>query len=116
MHTVLLLLIIGLLVIFTLMYMNSKDSFNFNFDNADYQYSNPNLKREWLYYTLLNNDCKGNTYNYNCLENSKLKTFREGMMAPDIKDWVCYHARNNEQDYLKCLNVIYSNEARPDLE
>ena len=84
------------------------------FSNANYQYSNPNVERQYNYYKCISDECGGNTHNYNCLEKCHLKTFRRGMRVPDIKDMICsQYGSGSEDEYYKCLDDVYSDYRYP---
>jgi len=85
----------------------------FVFSNADYQYGNPNLGREYHYYKCLADECNGNTHDYECLEKCHLKAYRRGMKEPDVKDMVCMKYRDDEHAYYRCLDSVYADYRYP---
>jgi hypothetical protein len=85
----------------------------FTFNNSQYQYGNPNLKREYNYYKCLQDECGGDTHNYGCLEKCHLKTYRRGMKAPDIKDLVCQSYSGDTDAYYRCLDAVYTDYKYP---
>lgn len=107
-----LIVLIVLGVVFLFMWVGRSKS-NFVFSNADYQYSNPNVGREYDYYKCISDECKGNTHDYFCLEKCHLKAYRKGMMQGDIKDMVCSPYRNDEHAYYRCLDAVYANYRYP---
>ena len=91
-------LLLGLVVIIVIIITTCKSRSPFTFNNSQYQYSNPNLKRENDYYKCISGECKGNTHDYRCLERCHLKAYRKGMGAPDIKDMICrQYSKNDDQ-------------------
>jgi hypothetical protein len=104
------LLIIGLLIIF--LFKNRKS--NFEFDNSDYQYSNPNPVVEDGYYKCLFEECDGNTNDYVCLERCKFNQFHgkysndpyDRVKISDIRDRMCDYHRTDEERW-ECLNNLY---------
>jgi len=106
-------ILIALIVILIfLVYLSSQKS-GFTFNNSEYQYSNANVAREYDYYKCINDQCGGNTHDYLCLQRCHLKSYRKGMLAPDIKDRVCEPYFNNPDAYYRCLAATYSDYKYP---
>ena len=110
------LVILGILVVCGILLVNKCSSTaisGFNFNNSDYQYSNASVNREYMYYKCISDDCDGDTDDYFCLEKCHLKSYRAGMIAPDIKDMVCSKYQNNEDAYYRCLDSVYADYKYP---
>ena len=86
---------------------------NYGFNNSEYQYSNPNVRRQYDYYKCIAEQCKGETHDYPCLSMCHMKTFRKGMQDPDIKDLVCSPHFNNPERYYECLEDVYNDYKYP---
>lgn len=80
----------------------------FKFDNADYQYGRPNMENENYYYQCLKEECNDDTHDFDCLEKCHTKTFKKGEKTIDHADWQCMRYRDNEDDYYRCLDWMYS--------
>ena len=85
----------------------------FTFNNSEYQYSNPDVYREWRYYKCLDKECGGNTHDYDCLEKCHLKAYRFDMDSTDIKDLVCMNYIQDEDAFYKCLDSVYADYKYP---
>lgn len=117
--------IILIALLFVVVLWNSKfDGFRFIPTNRDYQYSNPALNRENWYYQCVRDECNNSTNDYNCLQKCHLKTFRKGFGFGDSQgpagwrvfdhaDYVCLPYKNNQEEYYKCLNAVYTNYHYP---
>jgi len=62
-------------VVAVVVYSSYNSRSGYTFDNADYQYGNPNLSRESSYYQCLAKECNNDTHDYNCLENTHSETY-----------------------------------------
>jgi len=85
----------------------------FTFNNSEYQYSNPDVHREWFCYKCLDKECDGDTDNYDCLEKCHLKAYRFDMDSIDTKDWVCMPYSADEDAYYRCLDSVYADYRYP---
>jgi hypothetical protein len=85
----------------------------FTFNNSEYQYSNPNVYRQWYYYKCLEKDCGGDTHDYDCLEKCHLKAYRMDMDSIDVKDWVCMPYAKDEDAFYRCLDSVYADYRYP---
>ena len=112
------LVIVGAVILVILMSKSSID--NYHFDNSDYQYYPPPTTVQNKYYKGIQNECGGNTYDYNCLEKVHLKAFRGDMekyptSAWDAQTHVCMSSPNvvDEQSLYKCLDGTYAGYKYP---
>lgn len=108
-----LLIVLFLILIGAVVFGGCSQKSGFIFDNRNYQYSNPNVDRQYHYYKCIANECAGNTHNYDCLEKCHLKTFRKGMKAPDIQSRVCEPLKHDEDQFYKCLDSVYTGYRYP---
>lgn len=77
------------------------------FNNSQYQTFPPSIDLQEQYYQCIAKECKGDTFDYPCLQRCRLKTYRRDLTTPNVDDWVCYYHRHNEDKYYKCLaNVL----------
>lgn len=86
---------------------------NYGFNNSEYQYSNPNVRKQYDYYKCIANQCAGETHDYPCLSMCHMKTFRKGMQSPDIKDLVCSPHLDDPPRYYECLEDVYNDYKYP---
>ena len=105
------LFVMFVVVIFLMCISSQKSSFTFN--NSQYQYSNANVAREYDYYKCINDECGGNTHDYLCLQRCHLKSYRKGMLEPDIKDRVCEPYLEYPDAYYRCLAATYADYRYP---
>jgi len=110
----------GAIIVVWLIVMMSKKSDNYRFGNADYQYKPPPPTVQNNYYKGIQNDCKGNTYDYNCLEKVRLKSFRGDMenqptAAWDAQTHVCMNSPDvvDEFSLYRCLDGTYAKYIYP---
>lgn len=92
----------------------------YRFGNADYQYYPPPITVQNKYYKDIQNECAGNTYNYNCLEKVHLKAFRGDMenqptAAWDAQTHVCMNSPDvvDEFSLYRCLDGTYADYRYP---
>jgi len=105
--------IIVVVLVFIAVVLYRPQRSGFVFDNADYEYSNPSVIKEWYYANCVAKECGGNTFDYPCLEKCHLKTFRTGMLEKDIVDMVCEPYSSNEHAYYQCLDNVYADYKYP---
>ena len=91
----------------------TEDPDGFAFNNSEYQYSNPNVKRQYDYYKCISDECGGNTHDYPCLSVCRLKIYRKGMKEPDIQDLVCQSHFDDPKAYYNCLSSVYNDYKFP---
>lgn len=96
----------------------SKDKYKFN--NADYQYYPAPITVQNKYYEGIQNECGGNTYDYDCLQKVRFKSFRGDMQnlptsAWDAQTWVCKTDPNvkDEESFYRCLGGVYADYKYP---
>ena len=106
-------LIILIIIILKPLCSEEESSDNFVFNNSQYQYGNPNVRRQYDYYKCVANECGGKTHDYPCLSICHLKTFRKGMEEPDIQDLVCQSHFSDPKAYYNCLSNVYSDYRYP---
>jgi hypothetical protein len=116
----LVIIIVGAIVVVWLIVAMSKNSDNYQFGNADYQYSPPPITVQNKYYEGIQNECGGNTYDYNCLEKVHLKAFRGDMENLPTAGWdaqthVCMNSPNvvDEDSFYRCLDGTYADYKYP---
>ena len=92
----------------------------YRFNNADYQYYPPPITVQNKYYQGIQDECGGNTYDYDCLEKVHLKAFRGDMekyptSAWDAQTWQCMTSPNvkDEKSFYKCLDGTYAGYQYP---
>nr|QBK85700.1 MAG: hypothetical protein LCMAC101_02950 [Marseillevirus LCMAC101] len=116
----LVIIIVGAIIVIGLIIMmscNSNDKFKF--DNSDYQYDPPPITVQNNYYKGIQNECGGNTYDYDCLEKVHLKAFRGDMdKIPglwDAQTRVCMDSPNvvDERSFYRCLDGTYAGYQYP---
>ena len=112
------LVIIGAVILVILMSKSSTDKYRFG--NADYQYAPPPITVQNKYYKSIQNECDGNTYDYDCLEKVHLKAFRGDMENLSTAGWdaqthVCMNSPNvvDEHSLYKCLDGTYAGYQYP---
>lgn len=93
-----------LLILLLLYFLFASSRSNFEFDNSDYQYSNPSKDVEKSYYGCLFRECRGDTRDFNCLEKCKFQSFHSGE-SKDIRDRMCDYLPQDER--WDCLNNLY---------
>lgn len=81
------------------------------FNNSEYVYSNPNVLHEKDYLNCLAQNCKNNVFDYDCLSNCKLGTFRFGV--DDVQSKVCEQFATTPHEYSKCLAQVYNDYKYP---
>ncbi len=117
----LVIIIVGSVIVICLIVAMTKSSNdNYRFDNADYQYDPPPITVQNKYYKGIQNECGGNTYDYNCLEKVHLKAFRGDMekyptSAWDAQTYVCMSSPDvkDEESFYKCLDGTYAGYQYP---
>ena len=90
------------LLIFVFLFKSQKSNFQFN--NADYEYSNPSAIEEHGYYSCVFRECGGDADNYDCLERCKFSQFHLPQNS-DIRDKICDFLPEDER--WNCLNDFY---------
>ncbi len=116
----LVIIILGAIIAVWLIVMMSKKYDNYRFGNADYQYKPPPPTVQNNYYKGIQNECGGNTYDYNCLEKVHLKAFRGDMenqptAAWDAQTHVCMNSPDviDEFSLYRCLGGTYADYRYP---
>ncbi len=121
-HFDLVAVVICVIVVIIIIYFGtSKDKFHkfASGNNADYQYDPPSITVQNNYYKGIQDECAGNTYDYNCLEKVHLKSFMGDMVKTpelwDIQTKVCMYSPNvvDEESFYKCLDGTYAGYQYP---
>src|SRR6056297_1286165 len=102
-------ILLVLVVVFLLVVMTSgTQRSDFAFYNAMYQYGKASIDREYNFYDCVEDECKGDTHDYLCLQKCHLQTFRQGMKAPDVQSRVCESYSQDKDAYYRCLASVYA--------
>lgn len=100
-------ILIMAIVIYYLWGQKNKSSFAFG--NADLSYSNPGLMQEGKYYACVRDECDGETHDYTCARNCRIKAFRTTHgQSMSVAERMC-EGIQNEQDKYSCLTNALSN-------
>jgi len=77
------------------------------YQNMFFDFYPPSMSTENDYHSCMIENCRGDYLNYGCRQNCYLKIMKKG--TSDVKDMVCDHLVNSEDDYYKCLDAVYGN-------
>lgn len=81
---------------------------SFAFGNADLSYSNPSISQEGKYYDCIRNECGGETRDYICSRNCRIKSFRTHGQPMSVAERLC-EGIQDEDDKYSCLTNALSN-------
>jgi hypothetical protein len=88
-------------------YVPNNSSDELDISNKDYQYSNPDLKREGCYFSCLRDKCAGQSEKVQCSYDCAINCFSENVST--VQTRMCEQYKGDREQYAKCLIQMYSN-------